>query len=106
MRSSRNGTHSDQVVPLSATMLADVSEVTKKFLRELVHILVKKEELTLEASSSSTSTWRKRIGRGGRFGRKEVAINFVTEENKRFLHDIETFYNTVEEIPMNGADLI
>uniref|UniRef100_A0A8C5BZ27 RNA helicase n=1 Tax=Gadus morhua TaxID=8049 RepID=A0A8C5BZ27_GADMO len=48
-----------------------------------------------------------RIGRGGRFGRKGVAINFVTEEDKRILRDIETFYNTtIEEMPMNVADLI
>jgi len=48
-----------------------------------------------------------RIGRGGRFGRKGVAINFVTEDDKRTLKDIEQFYNTqVEEMPMNVADLI
>lgn len=48
-----------------------------------------------------------RIGRGGRFGRKGVAINFVTSEDRRALKDIETFYNTqVEEMPMNVADLI
>uniref|UniRef100_A0A4W2FX29 RNA helicase n=1 Tax=Bos indicus x Bos taurus TaxID=30522 RepID=A0A4W2FX29_BOBOX len=47
-----------------------------------------------------------RIGKGDRFGRKGVAINFVTEEDKIF-HDIESFYNTtVEEMPMNVADLI
>lgn len=37
-----------QVVLLSATMPADVLEVTKKFMRDPVRILVKKEELTLE----------------------------------------------------------
>lgn len=37
-----------QVVLLSATMPADVLEVTTKFMREPVRILVKKEELTLE----------------------------------------------------------
>merc|ERR1712168_1672251 len=48
-----------------------------------------------------------RIGRGGRFGRKGVAINFVTEDDKRSLKDIEQFYNTqVDEMPMNVADLI
>lgn len=48
-----------------------------------------------------------RIGRGGRFGRKGAAINFVTQEDKRALHDIEQFYNTqIEEMPMNVADLI
>merc|ERR1711962_1442132 len=48
-----------------------------------------------------------RIGRGGRFGRKGVAINFVTEEDRRNLKDIEQFYNTqIDEMPMNVADLI
>ncbi|XP_071084334.1 eukaryotic initiation factor 4A-I-like isoform X1 [Haliotis cracherodii] len=48
-----------------------------------------------------------RIGRGGRFGRKGVAINFVTEADTRTMRDIEAFYNTqVEEMPMNVADLI
>jgi len=48
-----------------------------------------------------------RIGRGGRFGRKGVAINFVNEEDRRALQDIEKFYNTqIDEMPMNVADLI
>merc|ERR1719414_2071209 len=48
-----------------------------------------------------------RIGRGGRFGRKGVAINFVTEEDAHMLADIQKFYNTlVEELPANVADLI
>merc|ERR1712002_1036068 len=37
-----------QVILLSATMPADVLEVTKKFMRNPVRILVKKEQLTLE----------------------------------------------------------
>uniref|UniRef100_A0A8C6CWE8 RNA helicase n=1 Tax=Moschus moschiferus TaxID=68415 RepID=A0A8C6CWE8_MOSMO len=199
-----------QVVLLSATMPTDVLEVTKKFMRDPIRILVKKQELTLEGikqfyinvereewkldtlcdlyetltitqaviflntrrkvdwltekmhardftvsalhgdmdqkerdvimrefrSGSShvlittdllacgidvqqvslvinydlpthRENYIHRIGRGGRFGRKGVAINFVTEEDKRILRDIETFYNTtVEEMPMNVADLI
>jgi translation initiation factor 4A len=48
-----------------------------------------------------------RIGRSGRFGRKGVAINFITEEDKRNLKDIEQYYNThVEEMPMDIADLL
>jgi len=48
-----------------------------------------------------------RIGRGGRFGRKGVAINFLTADDHRTLKDIESFYNTeIEEMPMNVADLI
>ena len=40
-------------------------------------------------------------------GRKGVAINFITDEDKRTLHDIEKFYNTrIDEMPMNVADLI
>lgn len=37
-----------QVVLLSATMPDEVLEVTKKFMRNPVRILVKKDELTLE----------------------------------------------------------
>lgn len=48
-----------------------------------------------------------RIGRSGRFGRKGVAINFVTQESERIMKDIENYYNTqIEEMPMNIADLI
>jgi len=199
-----------QVILLSATMPAEVLEVTKKFMREPIRILVKKEELTLEGikqfyinvgredwkletlcdiyqtltitqavifcntrrkvdwltqqmhskdftvsamhgdmdqkerevimkefrSGSSRvlittdllargidvqqvslvinydlpnnrENYIHRIGRGGRFGRKGVAINFVTEDDKRNLHDIEQFYNTqINEMPQNVADLI
>merc|ERR1711920_141574 len=48
-----------------------------------------------------------RIGRGGRFGRKGVAINFVTDEDHRQLLDIEEHYRTsIVQMPMNVADLI
>jgi len=48
-----------------------------------------------------------RIGRSGRFGRKGVAINFITGDDVRQMRDIEQFYNTqIEEMPMNVADLI
>jgi len=199
-----------QVVLLSATMPSDVLEVTKKFMRDPVRILVKRDELTLEGikqfyiavekeewkldtlcdlyetvtitqavifcntrrkvdwltekmhsreftvsamhgdmeqkqrevlmkefrSGSSRvlittdllargidvqqvslvinydlptnrENYIHRIGRGGRFGRKGVAINFVTTEDVRMLRDIEQFYNTqIDEMPLNVADLI
>merc|ERR1712002_52014 len=199
-----------QVILLSATMPEDVLEVTKRFMRDPINILVKKEELTLEGIKQfyinvekeewkletltdpyETMTitqaviflntrrkvdWLKeklhekdftvssmhvdmeqgerdiimkefrtgssrvlittdllargidvqqvslvinydlpnnrenyihRIGRGGRFGRKGVAINFVTQDDVRILKDIEQFYNTtIEAMPMNVADLI
>jgi len=48
-----------------------------------------------------------RIGRSGRFGRKGVAINFLTEGDVRYLRDIEEFYTTeITEMPMDVADLI
>jgi translation initiation factor 4A len=48
-----------------------------------------------------------RIGRSGRFGRKGVAINFVTTEDSRAMKELEVFYNThIEEMPMNVADLL
>ncbi|KAJ8310706.1 hypothetical protein KUTeg_012571 [Tegillarca granosa] len=162
-----------QVILLSATMPVEVLEVTKRFMRDPIRILVKKEELTLEGIRQFyiqvereewkldtlcdlyetltitqavifCNTRRKvdwltdkmlsrdftvsamqvslvinydlpanrenyihRIGRGGRFGRKGVAINFVTQDDVRTLRDIEQFYNTqIEEMPMNVADLI
>ncbi|CAG7729772.1 unnamed protein product [Allacma fusca] len=198
-----------QVILLSATMPSDVLEVTTKFMREPVKILVKKEELTLEGikqfyvnvekeewkldtlsdlydtlsitqavifcntrrkvdwltnrmrekehtvsamhgdmdqkerevimkefrSGSSRvlittdllargidvqqvslvinydlptnrENYIHRIGRGGRFGRKGVAINFVTDEDQRTLKDIEEFYNTqIVEMPSDVANM-
>ncbi|CAB4033303.1 eukaryotic initiation factor 4A-I-like [Paramuricea clavata] len=140
------------VILLSATMPTDVLEVTKRFMRDPIRILVKKEELTLEGirqfyvqvdkeewkfetlydlyetltitqaviflntrrSGSSRvliatdllargidvqqvslvinydlpakrENYIHRNGRGGRFGRKGVAINFITQEDSRVL---------------------
>ncbi|XP_070004160.1 eukaryotic initiation factor 4A-15-like [Nicotiana sylvestris] len=48
-----------------------------------------------------------RIGRSGRFGRKGVAINFVTRDDEKMLCDIQKFYNVViEELPATVADLL
>ncbi|XP_028074213.1 eukaryotic initiation factor 4A-15-like isoform X5 [Camellia sinensis] len=48
-----------------------------------------------------------RIGRSGRFGRKGVAINFLTSDDSRMLADIQRLYNVVvEELPANVADLL
>jgi len=48
-----------------------------------------------------------RIGRSGRFGRKGVAINFVTNDDVRGLRELEAFYQTqIEEMPAHVADLI
>jgi len=48
-----------------------------------------------------------RIGRSGRFGRKGVAINFVSNEDVRALREIEQFYGTeIAEMPMDVSDLI
>lgn len=199
-----------QVVLLSATMPSDVLEVTKKFMRNPVQILVKRDELTLEGirqffiavqeeewklatlcdlyetltitqavifcntrrkvdwltheltkeeftvsamhgdmeqaqrdvilqefrSGSSRvlittdllargidvqqvslvinydlptnrENYIHRIGRGGRFGRKGVAINLVTEDDVAMMREIEKFYSTsIDEMPMNIADLL
>lgn len=202
--------NSVQVILLSATMPADVLQVTKSFMRDPVQILVKKEQLTLEGIKqfyinvtredwkvgtlcdlyetlsiaqavifcntrrkvdqltsemnkrnftvsaihgdmeqqerelimkqfrsgssrvlittdllargidvqqvslvinydlpSNRENYIHRIGRGGRFGRKGAAINFITEDDKRTLSDIESFYNTtIQEMPADVANLI
>ncbi|KAJ0426083.1 ATP-dependent RNA helicase eIF4A [Aspergillus carlsbadensis] len=130
---------STQVVLLSATMPQDVLEVTTKFMRDPVRILVKKQELTLEGIKQfyiavEKEEWKldtlsdlyetvslvinydlpanrenyiHRIGRGGRFGRKGVAINFVTADDVRMMREIEQFYSTqIEEMPMNVAGML
>jgi len=55
----------------------------------------------------SRESYIHRIGRSGRYGRKGVAINFVTNEEIRLLRDIELYYSTqIDEMPMNVAELI
>ncbi|CAH8306148.1 unnamed protein product [Eruca vesicaria subsp. sativa] len=47
-----------------------------------------------------------RIGRSGRFGKKGMAINFVTRDDERMLTDIQKLYNVVvDELPSKFADL-
>jgi translation initiation factor 4A len=53
---------------------------------------------------SNRENYIHRIERLGRFGRKGIAINFITEDHKRAMKDIESFYNTrVLEMPQNVA---
>ena len=48
-----------------------------------------------------------RIGRSGRFGRKGVAINFVTKTDVRALKEIEEYYGTqIEEMPNNIGEVL
>ena len=47
-----------------------------------------------------------RIGRGGRFGRKGVAINFVTNKDVGMMREIEKFYSTqITEMPADIGSL-
>jgi len=56
---------------------------------------------------SNRENYIHRIGRSGRFGRKGVAINFVTDDDKRMMADIEQHYHTqIDEMPMDVANLI
>jgi len=55
----------------------------------------------------NTESYIHRIGRSGRFGRKGVAINFVTLDDGAALKSLENFYNTqIEEMPNNIAALL
>ena len=56
---------------------------------------------------SSIENYLHRIGRSGRFGRKGVAINFVTPDDARLLKEIEQHYQTAdEEMPMDIANYL
>lgn len=48
----------------------------------------------------SKETYLHRIGRSGRWGRKGIAINFITKRDINLLKDIESFYSTeISELP-------
>lgn len=52
-------------------------------------------------------TYLHRIGRSGRWGRKGLAINFVTSRNKYDLRHIEEWYKiTIPDLPLNFIDCI
>tara|TARA_B110000208_G_scaffold68380_1_gene88425 strand:+ start:217 stop:1419 length:1203 start_codon:yes stop_codon:yes gene_type:complete len=52
-------------------------------------------------------TYIHRIGRSGRFGRKGIAINFVTEGEFEKLEKIQNYYHTqIESLPENIKSLI
>lgn len=56
---------------------------------------------------SQKETYIHRIGRSGRYGRKGVTINFVTDRDLEDLDNLRTFYNTnIEEMPQNIAEII
>jgi translation initiation factor 4A len=47
-----------------------------------------------------------RIGRSGRFGRKGVAINLVSQEEARSLKELETHYGTtISQLPEDLASV-
>lgn len=55
----------------------------------------------------STENYLHRIGRSGRFGRKGMAINFLTNRDVRRMQDIERHYATqIEELPADIAERI
>ncbi|PMB69706.1 ATP-dependent RNA helicase eIF4A [Beauveria bassiana] len=115
---------STQVVLLSATMPQDVLEaqrdlIMKEFRSGSSRVLIATDLLARGIDVQQVSlvinydlpanreNYIHRIGRGGRFGRKGVSINFVTAEDVRMMREIEQFYSTqIEEMPMNVADLI
>lgn len=54
---------------------------------------------------SNRENYIHRIGRVGRFARKGVAINFITQNDLKYLKDIEEFYHTqIVEMPINISD--
>ncbi|KGG49957.1 hypothetical protein DI09_99p20 [Mitosporidium daphniae] len=56
---------------------------------------------------TSKENYIHRIGRSGRFGRKGVAINLITEDDVKDLKEIESFYNThIDEMPQEVSSLL
>ena len=52
------------------------------------------------------NTYLHRIGRSGRWGRKGVSINFVTQFDLKKINDIESFYSTqINELPADFSGI-
>lgn len=50
--------------------------------------------------------WKNRVGRAGRYGRKGVGINLVSQSEANNLLEVEKFYSTkIEEIPGDLAEV-
>ena len=55
----------------------------------------------------SKETYIHRIGRSGRYGRKGVAINFITDRDSSQMAELEEHYNTkVEEMPADISEYL
>jgi translation initiation factor 4A len=55
----------------------------------------------------SKETYIHRIGRSGRYGRKGVSINLVTDRDMDYMKEIESFYDTeIKEMPQNLGDYL
>ena len=47
-----------------------------------------------------------RIGRSGRYGRRGLALNFISNYDKRLINELERFYNThISELPNNVGEV-
>ena len=54
-----------------------------------------------------TETYIHRIGRSGRYGRKGVAINFVTDKDNNKIRNIEKTYKVkIEPLPNNIKEVL
>lgn len=54
----------------------------------------------------SRENYLHRIGRSGRYGRKGVSINFVTNNDVRLMKELEEFYSTqIDELPADLSSL-
>ena len=52
-------------------------------------------------------TYIHRIGRSGRYGRKGVAINLISDREVEYMKHIETFYDTkINEMPADISEYL
>ncbi|CAF0888536.1 unnamed protein product [Didymodactylos carnosus] len=78
-----------QVIFLSTNMPSYILIVTTKFMNDPVKIFLGKQELTKKKFVNFILPSSMSIRHGHRFRRRGIAINFVTDENRRTLRDIE-----------------
>jgi translation initiation factor 4A len=105
---------------ISGNMLQEErNEVMKKFREGKTRVLISTDMLARGIDIQQVSLvlnydfpkereiYIHRIGRSGRFGRKGVAINLITQEDSISMKEIETFYNTkIQEMPVDISSFL
>ena len=104
--------HGDMNAPLRKSVMDDFKSGKTRILlsTDLLSRGIDIQQLSLVINydlPKSKETYILRIGRSGRYGRKGVAINLITDRDIDHLKEIEGYYQTeIKEMPQNIDDYL